>query len=46
MTRHQHEIKDPWVARLRSSFNRLVICPLIGHQRVIKMDGTKLCRRH
>jgi hypothetical protein len=39
-------IKDPLPTRLRWFFHRNITCRLIGHDTIVKMDGTKLCRRH
>lgn len=41
-----YRVKDPWPSRLRALLNRAIICPIVGHDTIEKMDGTKLCRRH
>lgn len=43
---HRHSVKDPWPTRFREFFHRNVTCRLLGHDELVKMDGTVLCRRH
>jgi hypothetical protein len=39
-------VKDPPKSRWTRAWCKRVYCPLFGHDPLIKMDGTLLCRRH
>lgn len=40
------QVRDPWHWRFKQWVIKNIYCRIVGHDEVIKMDGTVLCRRH